>query len=425
VNDDDDIELAEALKDVPTAKKALSGDVWDGEERTRLDRTNDAPPEEAPPPQPLLFTPQPAAKPAPNRAMIIAAGAAIAVVGIGLALSMGGSDAPPPPPAAATSAKAVGLNDGELHVVSQPDGADILIDGKSTGKKTPAMVEGLAVEAPLVVSIARRGFVAKPATLDVRIAAGSHDTRATFVLAPARLFTINTDPPGAEVTMDAKVLSGKTPLKLPPLEIGKRVTLYVSLHGHLPAQLELASAAATATVTALKLEAARSIEIATEPAGAKIYVDGKTVGLTPRAIAVPAARSFVLRLERPGFKPIEQKLAGGAAPERLALELDALPLSTLPLNADEKSRLGALESELAKLKTDLATAKVALKKSEAALAKAKDPARSFVSDTSELEAAAKSARLRLEELEAHGDETKGKMVSLRDEILDRLGVLGG
>jgi hypothetical protein len=56
---------------------------------------------------------------------------------------------------------------GALYVTSKPAGADIFIDGKATGRRTPDTVEGLPIKRALQLELKLAGY--QPWSLDVTV----------------------------------------------------------------------------------------------------------------------------------------------------------------------------------------------------------------------------------------------------------------
>src|SRR5690625_2407628 len=45
------------------------------------------------------------------------------------------------------------------------------------------------------------------------------------------------------------------------------------------------------------------VEVTSEPAGARIIENGRTIGITPDALQLSRKRAHTLSIEKPGFKP--------------------------------------------------------------------------------------------------------------------------
>jgi hypothetical protein len=214
-------------------------------------------------------------------------------------------------------------------------------------------------------------------------------------------------------------LTAHSPTELPPMRMGEKAVVAAQKEGHVPNQVEVVANAATATVVKLVLEPARSVEVWSEPPGAKVFLDDKEVGTTPADLQIPAKRKFTLRLERTGFKTVKKPMKGDSMPKHTQIDLEPLPLNRLPLSAEEKKHLSNLDHELVKVHRDLGAAKAGLKKAEADLLKAQSTRHNFVADTTKVEDQVEHYKSKTEELEGRLEELNGEMDALRDEILSR------
>ena len=104
--------------------------------------------------------------------------------------------------------------------------------------------------------------------------------------------------------------AGEAPIALPVS--GGRHTVRVAVDGYAPAELSLDIAAGTAPPPlrfVLEPVTAR-LSVTSEPGGATVRVDGKSIGVAPiEAAAVPPGRHEV-RVEKSGFAPFVQRIDG-------------------------------------------------------------------------------------------------------------------
>ena len=97
----------------------------------------------------------------------------------------------------------------EVSIDSQPSGADILVDGETTGN-TPAAVEILQGERQLIVQLP--GYADWQQTLE--LVAGQPQDLGLIQLQPAAgILELSSVPSGANVTLDGE-FQGQTPLTL-------------------------------------------------------------------------------------------------------------------------------------------------------------------------------------------------------------------
>jgi TonB family protein len=148
-------------------------------------------------------------------------------------------------------------------------------------------------------------------------------------------FRVEAEPPGASVWVD-EVDVGQAPIALPVS--GGRHKVRVAVDGYAPAELSLDIIAGTAPPPlrfVLEPVTVR-LSVTSDPRGATVFVDGKSIGVAPIATAaVPPGRHEV-RIEKTGFAPSIQRIDGapGEAVEltaRLARRSEAQgPLLPMP-----------------------------------------------------------------------------------------------
>lgn len=177
-----------------------------------------------------------------------------------------------PPPAA--------NNAPRLVVVSTPEGAEVLIAGVEVGA-TPWAGEVKSGQHDLIIQLA--GFVTEKRKIDAK---PNREMEVSFALqrvpGPANV-VVATEPVGAQVSVDGKA-AGVSPitLQMQPGEHDieaskpgfKSVAQKISVENGGQASLRLALAPAGRRQESI-------IAVATDPKGARLYVDGKLVGETP------------------------------------------------------------------------------------------------------------------------------------------------
>ncbi|HSF16787.1 MAG TPA: protein kinase [Vicinamibacteria bacterium] len=103
-----------------------------------------------------------------------------------------------------------------LRVVSEPAGAEVIVNGRAMGLRTTES----GVEIPIsgkendtvLVELRRDGFL--PASREVILASATPEPLTLALEAATRAFELITTPPGASVSLDGKMVDGVTPLRL-------------------------------------------------------------------------------------------------------------------------------------------------------------------------------------------------------------------
>lgn len=180
---------------------------------------------EAPPPTPSGATPARGA-PAPGRVRtrtVVKDGVRVSsAVLIGALVAVAG--------AAALHFGEVWLRPGALVVTSDPPGAEIALDGVPAGARTPAVLEGVFLGKPHEVALAAPGR--RDAKLPVTPRPGRLVQQVHAQLASAMgEITVESTPAGAEVRLDDRRV-GRTPLRVPDVDLGARHRIDLTLPGH-------------------------------------------------------------------------------------------------------------------------------------------------------------------------------------------------
>jgi hypothetical protein len=311
---------------------------------------------------------------------------------------------------------------GSLAVTSTPPGAELILDGRASGLRTPHTLEGLRPSAPVRVGVTLPGHVSAPRELRVSLAEGQ-STRAHFALRQARVFRVESQPPGAAVQVDGARVAGATPLELEPIPLGESATLTITLEDHLPARLVLRAEAATATVARVELLPSRSIGVVSEPPGATVMIDGDPRGVTPLyEVAVPLDVRFELRLTRRGCRPWSRTIAARSlGVEPVSATLVPVPLASMPLTPDERREARRLELAMKDLRARTADRRAALKRANARLARAEADPRALAGPRAEALSGVTALEDELAALTAELAEAEFQIDALRAAVLDRLG----
>lgn len=114
----------------------------------------------------------------------------------------------------------------EIQVESRPAGATIHVDGRDTGKRTPAVIEDAVAGRPHEVGLTLEGYA--PVSTSVNIPKGSRIAAVTAALAIApdyAALTLRSDPSGARLWINDSPTDLVTPFSSHVLPAGKRYHL--------------------------------------------------------------------------------------------------------------------------------------------------------------------------------------------------------
>lgn len=245
---------------------------------------------------------------------------------------------------------------GALDVQSQPPRASISIDGRQTGRTTPARIAGLPAGSHRV-ELALQGYRPWSGSATIRDGQTEH-LLVTLRRMPAQDVggaLIETDPPGAAITLDGVLLRQKTPAELHNLAPGA-FDIRLSRPGARPWTGQIAVLPGKVTRLEISLQPqggyGGSIRVESEPPGAAISVDGRPTGAaTPALLPNLAPSGHRVTLELAGFRPWSQvaQVAEGSM-ETLRARLVPLPFAISASIAAE--RPGEIDVALRALRPD-------------------------------------------------------------------------
>lgn len=187
-------------------------------------------------------------------------------------------------------------NWADVTVDSAPEGAEIFVDGESTGKTTPAVVEILAGEHE--VRLKAPGH--KSHRQRILVAAEEQRTLPAVELIRAdALLTVRTRPSGAGITLNGQ-FQGETPLEL-AIRSGEQFRLQAFRSGYQPAQrtIELPSGAERTLDMNLE-QLTGTVVVQARPEDARLYVNGRDMGPANQTLQLPV-ESQHLEIKLPGY----------------------------------------------------------------------------------------------------------------------------
>lgn len=171
----------------------------------------------------------------------------------------------------------------DLVVHSEPPEAEVWIDNQYKGN-TPLTLTMLPWEQS-TLSLKREGY--EPVSKKITPPERGRFLKLDIEMEPAGvLVRVETDPPGALVTVDGQV-RGPTPVDvaMPPEYRGKDVEITATLPGYEKATLRTSlpdEIGAAPVVARMELARPRSeLVIRTDPPGAEVFVEGASIGASP------------------------------------------------------------------------------------------------------------------------------------------------
>jgi hypothetical protein len=186
---------------------------------------------------------------------------------------------------------------GGLSIKTEPDGANVYIDGKNYGT-TPIEIYDIEIGKHEVL-ITKEGY--KSLIKEVEIKDEVIEISEVLVKGVSKAY-INSNPKGATVLIDGKEV-GKTPLEIKEISLGRHfVTLKALGYEEMTKTIDVKEDVNTFTFNLIQLNHALIVE--SEPQGATVYLDDVIKGITPLEIKnLTPLKKYRLRIELSGYLP--------------------------------------------------------------------------------------------------------------------------
>lgn len=302
-----------------------------------------------------------------------------------------------------------------VSIVSDPDGADVFVDGVPLGEKTPAQIFDVEVGTRMSIMVTRPGFGTEPDSIDLVVTEGGN-TSVYFQLYPITSLKVATEPSGAEVRVEGRRVSGLTPLTIQDLEVGKSVRLEISLPGYMPVQMSTLPDEDASVDIALVRSVA--LTLTTEPSGAEVFVNGESKGETP-LYDVPVAKGtkLGLRIDKPGYRAVTRKLVPNSD-QTLDYTLRQQSLRSLPLQGADRQEARRLDRQLAIAARRVSAARRTLARAERTFERMTSDYRVGFGPRARAEAAVVRASDELQAAEDTLFELQGEADAFRSRVLE-------
>lgn len=210
---------------------------------------------------------------------------------------------------------------GLLSVRSLPEnGALVLLDGVEVGE-TP--ISDLEVAAgPHTLRIESSRYQAIQQDIEIQGMAITQSLELTMSPAWAEV-TVSSTPPGAEILVDGEFLA-RTPAMVEILEGPHDLTLSLPGHKSWTERLEIRANEPVNLDNVQLVSADGLVQLRSNPAGARVTVNGNYRGQTPLDIALPPGKTYRLRLGKAGYQTVTRSVAVESGKDsRLDIELPA------------------------------------------------------------------------------------------------------
>jgi len=203
--------------------------------------------------------------------------------------------------------------DGFLSVTSTPSGADIAIDGRHIGEKTPHTA--LLMPGPHTIKLTLAGY--QDWTKEVQVKGGeTTNVHATLSQATGAI-SVTSTPSGASISLDGVPIRGITPYTIPNVDPGYH-TIKLTLAGYQDwTETVSVTAGKTVKIGATLASISGSATITSTPSGAAIYVKSylgdSYMGKTPHTDTAVPPGDYTITLTLEGYQDCtkEVQVKGG------------------------------------------------------------------------------------------------------------------
>ncbi|MDD4254371.1 MAG: DUF3344 domain-containing protein [Methanofollis sp.] len=232
---------------------------------------------------------------------------------------------------------------GGVYVDSFPEGAEIYVDGKKTGRKTPWLAYGLKEGLHTIkVKLGKVEFASEKESVWVHKNAVSSVTFTTGPEGIACSISVDSNGlSGCPFSVKGRYLGYKLPKKV---EVGGGINRYVTVcvNGSYISEKVSDFMASNGTLTIRKdVPTPCSVMVASKPVGADIFVDGFATGVaTPYCIENLSPGRHLISVSKPGYAPAERTvmLVGAATSGPSAnVDLRMVPYAYGSLTVDSTS----------------------------------------------------------------------------------------
>jgi len=196
-----------------------------------------------------------------------------------------------------------------INVDSIPQGAEIFINGKDTGLKTPNKVK-LTEEGTYEVTVKMDGYENATKTVNLK---NGETISLNFELKPLLgNINVNSNPNGAEIFIDGKDTGLQTPNTIKNVSAGTH-TITLKKTGYKSASVNLEVKAGETVSITLNLEKEAStlytLKVNSTPQGAEIFINGKDTGFkTPHDFTLSPGE-YKVELKKDGYETYVEQIS--------------------------------------------------------------------------------------------------------------------
>ena len=223
---------------------------------------------------------------------------------------------------------------GLLLLKTDPEGADISIDGRSVGR-TPRLVTDLAVKDAYTVRFRKAGY--QDHTITVKFDGRTPLVGVEALVLASGTIDVMSEPAGAEVMVNG-ISRGKTPVKVTGVPRGRAVVKF-TLDGFAEEVRELSiNAGDVQTLPVILKGLPGTLQLTSVPDGARFYVNDVMRGKSPLVLPGLKPGEYAVRAELEGYGTMTRTVVienGSSANEefRMSNTMGRIEVRTDPVGA--------------------------------------------------------------------------------------------
>lgn len=220
---------------------------------------------------------------------------------------------------------------GILLVTSEPEGAEITLNGYSLGE-TPRLITSLQTKEFYTLILKKTGYL--DSKIEVRFNGRRPLVRNVKLVLNSGVANIMSEPEGAEVILNG-ISRGKTPVVVPEIPNG-RMSLVLKKAGYKTVSQEIAINAGDKPNLHYNLEPLPGrINLSSVPSGVRFYMNGEPLGNAPISLRDIKPGTYTIKAEMDGFDSQTKEITvdnGAVVNEefRLVSNLAKLEIRTKP-----------------------------------------------------------------------------------------------
>lgn len=198
------------------------------------------------------------------------------------------------------------VGEASIEIFYTPPDSDILIDGIKVASSSPYKNPKISA-GQHSLEIRRKGFISIKENITLK---DQQKFSSNYILKPERevfgSVSVETDPPGATVTIDGQIKSGVTPMNMKVLA-GVDHTIIVERSGY--RRVEERFTVGEDETRTLRYKLTRSMAkliVNSTPRGAAVSINNKHAGRTPYSQKIRVGEKYIIEISKPSYETVQK-----------------------------------------------------------------------------------------------------------------------